>query len=357
MKRGNIILIILAIVLIGLGAYQLASNKKKNQAETAVVAEQSTDTPVNIATARYEHLSADYSSNGNFEPLQMLSLSSEIPGRIVRVLVKEGDYVKVGQVLATIKKDAVEVENTTALANYQNAVVDNQRYENAYKSGGVTKQQLDMSRLQLKNAKAQLEQSNIRVNDTNVRATINGIINKRHIEPGSIVSPGVPMFDIVNVSKLKLRVNVDEAQVANLRVGDRIKVKASVLPNEEFNGRISFVAPLADASLNFPVEIEVDNTGSSPLKAGMYGTALFSSSEGGQTHAYLTVPKDAFVNGISSNQIFVLNKDNTVKLKTVVTGVVFGDKVQVVSGLNEGERVVTSGQINLVDGAKVRVLQ
>jgi membrane fusion protein (multidrug efflux system) len=357
MKAKPILYSLLAIILIAAGIYKITSNKKKNQAETAIVAQKNADISVNITEAKYEHITNDYSSNGTFAPYQELAFPSEISGRIVRVLVDDGSYVRVGQTVATIKKDKLEVDNSNANAAYQNAVVDNQRYENAFKTGGVTKQQVDLSRLQVKNAKAQLQQANLRIGDTNVRATISGIINKRLIEPGSVVSPGTVMFEIVNVSRLKLKVNVNESQVASMKLGDEIEVKASVYPDAVFKGRISFIAPLADASLNFPVEIEISNNSENQLRAGMYGTAVFNSKESGTAHSMLVLPKDAFVNGVSSNQVFIVNGDNTVKLTKLVIGRIFGDQVEVLSGIKEGQKVVTTGQINLVDGAKIKIVK
>lgn len=344
----------IVIVLIVLGALTLKKNKDKNQEETAIVAEKNTDIVVNAVAVKFEDITTDYSSNGTFAPFQQLTFPSEISGRIVRVFVDEGSYVRIGQTLATIKKDQLEVDNSTARATYDNAVIDNQRYENAFKTGGVTKQQVDNSRLQLKNARAQLTQSNIRVGDTNVKATINGVVNKRFIEPGSVVAPGTQMFDIVNVSSLKLQVTVNESQVANLKLGQTIDVKASVFPEDTFQGKISFIAPLADASLSFPVEIQISNNSQNKLRAGMYGTAVFSSKDG-LSHSTLVIPKEAFVDGVSSGQVFVINKDNTVTLTKVTTGRIFGDKIEIIEGLKPEQKVVTTGQINLVNGAKIKI--
>jgi len=357
MKAKPIIYSVLVVILIAAGVYTLINNKKKNEAETAIVAQKNTDISVNATQVKYEHISSDYSSNGTFAPYQELSFPSEISGRIIRVLVDEGSYVRAGQTVATIKKDQLEVDNSNANATYQNAVVDNQRYENAFKTGGVTKQQVDNSRLQVKNARAQLQQANLRIGDTNVRASISGIINKRLIEPGSVVSPGTVMFEIVNVSRLKLKVNVNESQVASMKVGDEIEVKASVYPDADYKGKISFIAPLADASLNFPVEIEISNSSENQLRAGMYGTAVFNSKESGTSHAMLVLPKDAFVNGVSSNQVFVVQPNNTVKLTKLVIGRIFGDQIEILSGIKEGETVVTTGQINLIEGAKIKIVK
>lgn len=347
--------VVAGALVLGGGYYIISKNKAKQEEQVAIVSAKLDEIIVNTSNLAYKDLSSDFIVNGTFEPIQELSLPSEVSGQIINVLVNEGDYVRVGQPLATVKKDAIEVDVTQAQNNLQNAIADNQRFENAFKTGGVTKQQVDQSRLQLKNARAAVEAQNIRVKNTNIKATISGIINKRNIEPGSVVAPGTPLFDIVNVSKLKLKVAVNENEIVNLKMGQNVKVLASVLPQDEFVGRITFIAPKADASLNFPVEIEVSNN--NKLRAGMYGTAVFSSSKDASTSKPLAViPAVAFVNGVSSNKVFVV-ENNVAKLTDVVSGRVVGDYVEILSGLKEGATVVTSGQINLTDGAKVKVVK
>ncbi|KAA0127605.1 efflux RND transporter periplasmic adaptor subunit [Chryseobacterium sp. SN22] len=352
--KKTLIYIIVAAVLIGLAAYKIAGNKEKQTKEVQEVARQVDKINVNVVTVSRENINTDYSANGTFIPKQESNQSSEISGRIVSVLVKEGSRVGAGQVLATIKKDAIEVDVAQAQNNLQNAIIDNQRYENAFKTGGVTKQQLDNSRLQLKNAQAAVRAQGVRVNDTSVRAGISGTINKKMVEPGMVVAPGTALFEIVNINSLKLSVLVDESQIGKIQLGQEVPIKVNVLPDESFLGRITFIAPKSDASLNFPVEIEVQNRGN--LKAGMYATATFKTNNGAETQNMLTVPAEAFVNGVSSGQLFIVN-NGTAKLITVQTGKVYGDKVQIVSGLKGGEQVITSGQINLDNGSKINIVK
>jgi RND family efflux transporter MFP subunit len=158
------------------------------------------------------------------------------------------------------------------------------------------------------------------------------------------------LFELVNVSKLKLAITVNETQVANLKIGDKVEVKASVFPDLTFGGTVTFIAPKADASLNFPVEIEVASNPGNKLKAGMYGTAIFRS---GNTAPAMMIPRSAFVGSVSANQVFVVENGNTARLRNVIAGRVIGDKVEVLQGLNEGENIITSGQINLADGSKI----
>ncbi|MDR2204570.1 MAG: efflux RND transporter periplasmic adaptor subunit [Flavobacteriaceae bacterium] len=347
---------IVVVGLIGLAIWKVADNKKKSQAETAIVAAENEAVAVNVASAKYENINTEYTANGTFEPLQQLNFTSETSGKIIQVFVDEGSFVRVGQVLATVRADQRNINVSTAQAAYQQALADNQRYENAYKTGGVTQQQLDNSRLQLKNAKAQLDLQHINLGDSQIRATINGVINERKIEPGSYVALGTSMFDIVNVSTLKLRVMVDESHVANLVLGQEIAVKSNVFPDQKFGGKITFIAPIADASLNFPVEIQIENTSDRKLKAGMYGTAVFTAASGASTQNILVIPRSAFVGGVQNNQVFVVNGD-AAKLTNIVSGRNFGEKIEVLSGLKNGEIVVTGGQINLTDGAKIKVIK
>ena len=126
--KKTLIYIIVAVVLIGLGAYKIAGNKAEQKKEVAEVAKQVDKINVNVVTASRENINTDYSANGTFIPKQETNQSSEISGRIVNVMVREGSRVGAGQVLATIKRDAIEVDLSQAKNNLQNAIIDNQRY-------------------------------------------------------------------------------------------------------------------------------------------------------------------------------------------------------------------------------------
>jgi RND family efflux transporter MFP subunit len=349
----TIVIIIAALALIG---FVLNNNKKKNKAKTDIVAEKNAAVSVKVTPVKTEEISLDFVANGNFQPIQQLTFSAEKSGKVISVLAKEGDYVRVGQTLLTMRGDIINVNAQQAQAVYQNAKSDYSRYENAFKTGGVTKQQLDQAKLALTNAQSSLTQANINVGDTKVKAPINGFINKKYIEPGSILTgmPATALFDIVNVSKLKLVVTVNENQVASLKVGNTINVTASVYPDKTFSGKITFIASKADESLNFPVEIEIANNTNNDLKAGMYGTANFASNQ--QRQHLMVVPRNAFVGSVSSNEIFVVEKD-IAKLKKVTAGRILGDQVEIINGLSDGDIVITTGQINLQDGNTVEIIK
>ncbi len=352
--RSLVTLAILAAVLVFIGSV-LANNKKKNAERTAVVAQTSSgEVSVRVSPAQKQAVDLDFSANGNFAPAQQLNFAAENSGRVVSVLVDEGSSVRKGQTLAIIKADVLNIDLESAQAALQNAKRDKERYENAFQTGGVTQQQLDQAKLALENAEARVAQARVRVSEANVRSSINGIVNKRYIEPGAVVSPGTQLFELVDVSRLKLNITVNEAQVAHLKPGDKVTVKASVFPDKTFAGNISFIAPKADNALNFPVEIQLASNPQNILRAGMYGTAIFNFEN---TQPVIVVPRTAFAGSVSSNQVFVVDSTNTARVRNVIAGRVVGDKVEILQGLEEGETVITSGQINLSDGTKVSPLK
>jgi RND family efflux transporter MFP subunit len=350
MKRGIIIAIVIIAAIAGIG-FVLTNNKKKNEAVTAIVAQGGGAVSVRTAVVKKEAANLDYSVNGVFTPYKEINFLSENAGRVTRIFVDEGDYVTKGQVLARIDAEILNTDRETAEATLQNALKDEARYSSSFATGGVTQQQLDQARLAVKNARLRLQASKRRVSDANIKSPINGIINKRYIEVGAFVTAqGTQLFELVDVSRLKLKVNVNESQVANLKVGDPVQIKTTVFPNLDFNGKVSFIAAKADNSLNFPIEIQVVNNKPNTIKAGMYGTAIFKFPKQAPT---ITVPRGAFVGSVSSNEIFVLEDGNKARLREVVAGRILGEKVEILDGLKEGETAITSGQINLTDGAVV----
>ncbi|SFC07898.1 RND family efflux transporter, MFP subunit [Parapedobacter composti] len=350
MKRV-IITIVVVIGVLALIGWVLSKNKAENEAKTAVVAETGGAIVVKTAEVSRQPIVLDFSANGNFAANQDLLLKSEVSGRVTRILVKEGARVSRGQTLALVDPELSSLDKQAAEEALQKLKTDYARYQSSYETGGVTKAQLDEIELQLRNAEIKLQQANRRVADANIKAPFSGIINSRLIEVGAYLSPGTDLFEIVDISQLKLKVTANETRVVNLKVGDKVTITSTVFPDKEFSGTVSFIAAKADNSLNYPVEITVNNAAASELKAGMYGTAHFRFS---QQQPAILIPRGAFIGGVNSNRIYVLGKDTTAVPREVIAGRIFGEQVEILKGLEEGETVITSGQINLSEGAKVQ---
>ncbi len=349
MKRG-IIITVVVVATLGLIGYVLQNNKKKNKTKTEIVAQGTGAVVVNTEVVKKSAIDLDFVSNGNFLPNQDLSLLSEISGKITQILVDEGSTVQKGQIIARIDDELLRVDLTSAEASYEKLKKDKDRYESAIQTGGITQQQLDDMRLNLKTAEARYQTAKRKLSDASIKAPISGVINKRYIETGSYIALSTKLFDIVDVSKLKLKVNANELQVINLQTGDPVSVTCQVFPDKTFKGKVSFIAAKADAALNYPVEIQIENS-NNKLKAGMFASANFKFPK---QNPAIMVQRSAFVGSVNSNKVFMLEGE-TAKVRTVVAGRIIGDRVEIIDGLKEGETVITSGQINLTDGAKVQI--
>lgn len=351
MKRGIITVLVIVAALAGI-IYTLNKNKAQNESEVVEAARTNATVAVRVDTARQQIVDLAYSANGTFIPKQEVTVSAEVAGRVVRVLVDEGSRVNVGQTLAIVEGDKLNVNVASAQAAYDDAAANVQRFESAYATGGVTKQQLDQIKLQYETSKNNLRSAKLMAGDVTIKTSVAGIVNARKIEPGAYVTPGTAAFDIVNVSSLKLRVNVDEKNVASLKVGQTVDVSVSVYPDKQYSGKITFIAPKSDGGLNFPVEIEISNP-NQDLRAGMYGTANFG---GNSTADVLVVPRTAFVGSVSDNRVFLVDGDKAVAA-TVVSGRNFGDYIEVINGLKAGDQVIVSGQINLFDQTPITIIK
>jgi len=348
----KIIYILIALGLVGLVAYKLIDNKKEMATEAAVAEIKSDAIAVQITTPTVGKIDKSFTAQGNFKPIQTLALMSETTGQVKQVLKRKGDRVRAGELLITVEANTMNADLATAQANYERAQRDLGRYENLAAGEAITKRQLEEARLAVKTSQAQLVAARQRVNKTRITSPINGQINEIYIEVGSYLGIATKLYDIVNVDRLKLNVQVNESQVLLINKGDKVNVSADVNATERYAGTVTAIAAQADAALKYDVEIEIKNPGNNNLRAGMYGTASFEIAE--QRDALL-LPREAIVGSLQDPSVYVV-ENNIARLKKVKIGTVTQGQVEVVEGLATGQKVVQSGQINLRDGLKVTAM-
>jgi membrane fusion protein, multidrug efflux system len=351
MKRTIISILIIVVALAG-AAFILKNNKAKMQEQTTLAKTVNATIPVETAEVTEENVGGTFTATGTFAPSKQVLVVTEIAGRVLSLPVDEGQFVAKGQLLARIDFATAEAEVKSAEANLQKLKTDKERYERLVKSGGVTQAQLDEVNLAYVTAEARVITARKRLADSFIRAPFGGYVNKRFVEEGTYLNAAKELFEIVEMTKLNMIVNVSEKQVLSVNQAKDITVNADVYPGVSYKAKVNFIGAKADANLNFPVELEINNIKDKPLRAGMYGRATFNLPS---TKSSLVVPRAALIGSIDNAQVYVVTGDS-VKLKELVAGKVFANTVEVVSGLANGDRVVTNGQINLSDGDKVTVL-
>ncbi|MCK9205098.1 MAG: efflux RND transporter periplasmic adaptor subunit [Bacteroidales bacterium] len=338
------IIIILVIILI----FVLGRKKEKNGRQDVM-----SDIPVNVIGIKKQVLSNLVSMVGVIKPNNDVDIIAEAEGVVKVVHVKVGDNVKKGMALIEIDDLVRKSDMARSEINFFKSKRDFERNKTLYEQNSISAAQLDLSRLDMQSAENELTRSRKALDDTKVKATISGALNTRKVNEGSYVQLGSTLGNIVDISTLKVMVNVSEKDAFMLSPGDSVEITTDVYPGHSFYGHVDNIASKADDDHTFPVEIKLPNSSQNPLKGGMFARVNFTSITSRNT---LVIPRDALIGSVKDPQVYVV-KGNIARLRNITLGRESGQFLEVLNGLEEEELVVTSGQNNLSDNVKVVIVK
>lgn len=353
-QMKKIITIVAIIALIGLVAFRLISNKKEIDAKNKLPDNTAQRIAVNVARVQKRVNEKNLSLVGTVTANKVIDIKSEVQGTITSFNVELGDFVRKGQQLAKVDADIKSIALSTAEQNLANAKRDFERYNNLYQGGAATEAQFQQYKLNYENAQNQVKQVRKELSNTTIIAPINGYITQKSVEAGAFANVGTSIATIVDVSKLKVQLNVAENDVYALKVGDPVEITATVYPGITFKGEITFISPRGDEAHNYPIEISFTNQDKNQLKAGTYVNIAFSQKSQVPT---LQIPREALVSSVKDARVYVVNGNNVAQLQKITVGADNGAYLEVLEGLKEGESVVTTGQINLSDSTQVAIIK
>ena len=331
----------------GLAVMVLASSCGARKQEAAPVEEDKTPI-VEVYSAVKETVSHETNYSTTVQANVINNITPQNAGRIRKLNVEVGDFVKSGQILAEI--DRVQLDQ--AALKLKNDETELERCRQLYKEGGLSQSDFESMELSFKVSKSSYDNL---LENTVLRSPISGVVTARNYDVGDMYAMSSPIYTVQQISPVKLLVAVSEADYTKVSKGDKVKVIADALPEEEFKGSVIRLYPIMDAaSHTFNVEVQVANT-SARLRPGMYARASLNM---GDTNS-IVIPDAAVVKQQGSGQklVYVLNDDSTVDARVVTLGRFFDDKYEVVTGLSEGEKVVVKGQSLLKSGDKVEVVK
>lgn len=350
MKKLIVIIVILALtvtMVLRLKSNHEAINTKKKVSEIV-------DMPVAVNAVSVNRMSANKSIDlvGKLSAWKDLTIAAEASGKIVSLNVEAGQSKSKGDVLAVIdnKLKLLSVENSRA--SLSKVKKDMERIQNLFNGGTASQQQLDDIRISYENSRVLLDQAEKQLSDATVTSPLSGVITRKLVEQGAYVNMGSPIATIVDISRLKVTLNVSETIVYQLKVGDKASITTDVYPGVSFDGNITFISVQGDDTHNYPVEIAMNNSSQHPLKAGTFVTVHIDSPD---MSLKLFIPRLALQGGIKDANVYAIDNGKAVR-RSVVIGSENGEYLEIVSGLSEGERVVVTGQVNLSDGKSVTII-
>jgi HlyD family secretion protein len=388
------------------------------KAPEQAAAEAEPATPVMVETAVLGAIDHVVTADAVLSPINQANVTPKISAPVRRVLVNRGDHVRAGQLIAELESSdlaaalqearyqyeqaqasSATVTGATVVEDETKARADVQSAQSAYdaakklydsrvnlqKEGALAQKQVDETRLQMVQAQTQLEtaqqhlkslngvgrqeaikgaqaQANaakahadslaVQLSYARVLSPINGVVADRAVNAGEMASAGMPLMSIVDISQVRAIANVPVKEAASIRVGRPARVAG---PDGDIPGTVSVVSPSANPNATtVEVWVQIANPGER-LKPGATARVSIIAETIQNT---LVVPASALLNGDGGRQkVMVISNDSIAHERAVAVGVRQGDRVQILSGVQPGENVVTSGGLGLEDKAKVTIQQ
>jgi len=284
----------------------------------------------------------------DLEPLHRAVLAAEIGGAVEAVRAELGQSVGKGQLLAAIDERAVAQQVAEAEAWLRQAKLQYERAQNLFARKAVTQAQLLDAVTNRDVAEARLASAKLALDKARVEAPWAGRIAARHVEVGSFVAPGTPLFELVDASRVKVRASARSADVRYLEVGRAVEVSFDAYPGERFPAKIERLGAELDAeSRTLAVEAELVN-GDGRLRPGMLARLDIPRQ---QVDGAFVVPMSALVDLGGTKAIWTVADGRAVR-REVTTGMVVGEEI-VVIGLAAGTHVIVEGQHAVGEGQPV----
>ena len=307
---------------------------------------------VEVETVSLADLTDSITLNAEVEPVRHTRISSGSGGKVDSVLVEEGDTVAKGKLLARIASGLAHAQLKQAEAALAAAKSTHARVQKLAAEKLASSATVEQADLGLAQAEAAVEMARVRYSDALVTAPHAGAIAKRFISTGEQAPPGAPVFDLVDISQVKIVGQLAERDAPFIDVGRDAQIIADAWPGETFIGKVSRVGVVAAKhSRTFDLEILVDNS-AGRLRPGMLTRLNIARRV---LKDIPTVRRDAVVEDLDGRALFV-EKDGLVNRRHITIGPGDGERVAVTNGLGEGERVVVVGQRSLVNDQQVEVV-
>lgn len=283
---------------------------------------------------------------GNVEGYAVNNITPQQPRRITRLLVDVGDRVVAGQKVAELDNAALD----QVKAQYENNKANFERSDELYKFGGESKANWQAMKTAYEVSKSTYENM---LENTTLVSPISGVVTARNYDNGDMCG-GLPIFVVQRINPVKITINVSESLYSYIKKGMEVAVEFDALPEQKFTAKVSRITPSIDAATRtFPVELVLANA-KELIKPGMYARVIMNYG----TRKNIVVPDVAVVKQLGSGNryIYVYKQDGTVAFQRVELGRRMNDKYEILSGLADGDEVVTSGQIALKDGIAVELV-
>jgi membrane fusion protein (multidrug efflux system) len=335
---------------------------------------------VNVGRVETAAVREEILITGSLKPKEQVDITAKATGRIEKLTVQIGDFVKRGDMIAALEDAELQQQIKRAMAaqgvvqatmaqrraELSRAEAELKRAEILLSDGLISRQDYDAQRTnlqvvqaQLELAKAQEQQTEADINELRIQleqriiyAPMGSFVAQRFVDQGALVSPATPIVRLVNLATMVTLASVPEREMGKLRVGAPAKVNVDALSDQTFSAQMSRISPVLDAATRSAlVEVEIPNP-DSRLKAEMFARVTLDLST---TRQALVVPREALVYRGQQAGVYIVEQKRPV-FRPIDTGLMQGDKVEILTELRPGAEIVTRGATMLAEGDQIRVV-
>ena len=339
------LVVLLAMALLAGCSSEAKSPDEDEQTEAAL--------PVEVGVVERGTATAQLTSTAALEAEDEATVVARVGGVVQSVLVEEGQYVQANQALARLDDRQLALEVRRAEVQLRKLRTDYERSKTLYDKQLVSQETFEQAKSAYEDQEVTADLARLQLEYATIRAPISGWVAVRHLKAGNMVRTNDPAFEVTNLDPLRVVLHVPEGELSKLDVGQPATLRFDALPDRTFEGRVTLISPVVDAETGtVRVTVEVRDP-SRTIKPGMFGRIRVQYDRRDDA---LLVPKSALVEEDDAVSVFVVD-DSVARQRAVTTGYSSGDRIEIRTGLAEGDRVVLSGQTALRDSARVEIVQ
>ena len=308
--------------------------------------------PVEVQDVTLASVYAAYNGTTTLEADQEADVVAKTSGVILELLVEEGDMVKAGQVVARLDHDRLALEVQRASANLRRLENDFKRNQELHQKDLISFEVFEKSRFDMESENATYDMAKLELSYAEVRSPIAGVISERLVKVGNLLNLYDPLFRVDSFDPLLAVIFVPERELSTLETGQPAILSVDAIDVDNFEGELARISPVVDPKTGtFKVTVEI-NDPDPRLKPGMFGRVNIVHD----THENaITVPQDAVILEDQNSYVYAIAEDRA-KRQDVVVGYSTAGRVEILEGLEAGQRVVTSGKGSISDNTLIEII-
>lgn len=348
--KSKIIAIVVLVVTALLITITLIYNKKEINKNNTPIDRSHIPVTVSAATIKKMPSNGELTLPAILEPNESATIAVGAMGELMGLNIELGSKVRKGQVIGKVDTRAMQIQLQSLELTVAKLKADYERNQSLLEGNAISAVNVRDSKYNYESNKLTLEKLRQQIADANIVSPLSGIITDKKMVEGEFVGAGSPIATVVDVSKLKATVYVSESDIYYLKKDQKVTAHSRIFPEKILEGTITYMSPNGDNNHRYKVEITMDGTNEN-FKAGTYVNVTFHLDV---TEDILQLPKAALVNGIVNPYVFIVDGEKA-KKRAVVLGREIGDYYGLKEGLKAGDKVITAGKINVIDGSNIAV--